>query len=548
MASPIRNGGSEIASLAGIIERAVTHVCNRYAVPRDLWDDLWMEAFLAAQEALSRASPLQSAKEQAVFEAVVCHLKSVLHRYLPSGEPLAEEGPGEPPEAEFVGMGKERDLQGIAPLRAAILLALAPPSERRYVLHELLGWERPPRYCKARLKQLWQSHPWLPLLTGHVRSRKERERMLRALCCQARDGSEREREVAGFALVVIAAQELREAEALLVREASQALLQSPHPLHQLAGLWIALQQEPEGWDSRWIDGLDINALGAVLESRYAKPPDCECPSPLCLHHYPDQLQRMPSAKVLEGVFQALQRYERLLSQQPDHNFRVRGRLMAKALGLYYRGAPSEFASLLPEEMSRTEEMLTTVALTRIDPQLGLEHATGWLPKAPTLLERLLKAIKSPEPLERSSALYAARGLSADERAALAQAALSDPLVFVRFSVLRTLGDARAWEPLLQELLRPHEHKRLLHRCILNTLARADLERVQEIAAQVYLGQGKEGWREDAWLRHDAGYLLLQGVRSFGHQRSLEILRTILLKEAHPSPFVLLPAIQAFWEF
>ncbi len=509
-----------------------------------------MEAYLAVREALVRYDPSKGQKDHWVFQAVVRHLRSILSCYLPVGQSLTErEEAGSPSNRESPQEKAfpEELPTSVATVRLALLSAMAPPAERRYVLHELLGWEKPPRYCKTRLKEHWQNFPWLLLLTAQVRNRGEREQLLRLLCQQAQKGDEWEQEVAGLALLVVAHQTLCEQEQQLLNQTTQILLRNPKPSLQLIGVWLIHQSHPEPWSNDWVEEVEVNTLGGVLESRYAKPKTCECPSPLCLHYHPDQLQRFPDPMVFQAVVEAFERYCQRLKCQPNGEVRMRGRLMAKALGLYLRHCPSEVDGLLPEGLDRTDEMLRTFALARVNPQMGLEQATNWLPKAPTLWERLSKAMRSPDPMERSAALYAARGLSLEEKRIFAQKGLKDPLVFVRFSTLRTLSDTRDWEPLYRELLHSHEHKRLLHRCILNTLARMDLERVQPIAAQIYLGRGKEEWREDPWLRHDAGYILLKGAKELGNFQSAEALCSVLLKEPRPSPFALLPAIQAFEE-
>lgn len=531
------NSWAEIAEWEGVIRKVLQQVLGANPTNPDLWQDLWMEACFAVHNALQRYDSTKGDLTTWIFQRVFHHLRRVLSHYLPLGQPLEE---------DWLPSGRENPeppSEEIHPIAIAVLLALAPPLERLYVLHELLGWEKPPRYCKARLKRRWQHHPWVRLVLHDVRHYTEREQMLHALCYEAREGDERAQEIAGFALIAIAERELSEREKTLVRDAAQSLLQSPYPLHQLVGLWILHQFHPEPWDRKWIDKLEINSLGAVLESRYAKPPDCFCPSPLCLHYHPDVLQRRPSLSVSHTVAEALQHYAQTLNDRPNWDARWRGRLMAKALGLYCR-VSSNPAHIPAGKPSRAAEILVTFALARVNPQIALEQAQEWLPKAQSLLERLLKAIRSPEPLERSSALYAARGLPPDERLTLACAGITDPLVFVRFSVLRTLGEATVWETLERELVRSHEHKRLLHRCILNTLARMDLERVLQLAKQVYLGQGKAAWHEDAWLRHDAGYILLWGVLDLHRQELLEAFRQVLEREPHPYPFALLPAVIA----
>jgi len=526
---------SEIEALGSVIAKAIRAAAGS-KIRREIWDDLLLEGKIAAYKALENYDPSKTDKETWVYQAVVKHIKRVLSQYLPAEKPLPEEDCSDFPEGQF-------DKPSLSPLAIAVLLSLAPPLERLYVLHELLGWEKPPRYCKTRLKKRWEKCQWVRLLTGSVRNKDERLRLLRELCQNAQHGDEKEKEIAGFALVVVTGNELSEEEIALVKLAAQTLVRSPDPIHQFAGLWISCQLSPEAWDEEWIDLLDVNTLGAVLESRYAKPKECHCVSPLCLHFYPDVPQRSTSDQVAGAVLEAMRRYAKTLDEQPQWNARWRGRLMAKALGLYLRSSQSSVSNFVTSS-GRSAKLLESIALARFDPKQGLEHATDWLPKAPTLMERLWRALRSPDPLERSSALYAARGLAEDDRKILARMGLSDPLVFTRFSVLRTLGEDGDYEALMRELLLPHEHKRLLHRCILNTLARTDLERTLEIAKLVFLGEGKEAWREDLWMRHDAGYILLEGVFKAGRTELLEVFRQVLAEEPHPSPFALLPAVQA----
>jgi len=525
----------EVEAFGSVIAKAIRAAAGS-KIRREVWDDLLLEGKIAAYEALENYDPSKADKETWVYQAVVKHIKRVLSRYLPTEKPL--------PEENCIGFPEEQsDKPSLSPLAVAVLLSLATPIERLYVLHELLGWEKPPRYCKTRPKKRWENCQWVRLLTGSARNRDERLKLLRELCQNAQHGDEKEREIAGFALVAVTENEISEEETNLIMSAAQSLVHSPDPLHQFAGLWIFCQLNPEAWDEKWIDLLDVNTLGAVLESRYAKPKDCHCISPLCLHFHPDVPQRSPPDQVTGAVLEAMRLYAKTLDEQPQWNARWRGRLMAKAFGLYLRNSQAAVSNLVTF-FGRSAKLLESIAFARFDPKQGLEHATEWLPKAPTLVERLWKALRSPDPLERSSDLYAARGLAEDDRKILARMGLSDPLVFTRFSVLRTLGEDGDYEALMQELLVPHEHKRLLHRCILNTLARTDLERTLEIAKLVFLGEGKEAWREDLWMRHDAGYILLEGVFKAGRTELLEVFRQLLTKEPHPSPFVLLPAVQA----
>jgi hypothetical protein len=242
--------------------------------------------------------------------------------------------------------------------------------------------------------------------------------------------------------------------------------------------------------------------------------------------------------------EALQEFALALEKSPNWEARWRGRLMAKILGLYAHFEPKFIADFTPKPFGKMGQMLISIVLARQEPKLGLEHALEWLPKGSTVKDRIVKALNSPEPLERSSAVYVARGLPEDEMRSVLRIGFSDPLVFVRFAALRPMETGFAYDDMEQELFSPHEHKRLLHRCILNTMARADFERTLEIAKRVYLGQEKEMWREDSWLRHDAGYLLLEGFLRMNRFDVLEVFRHVVSCEPHPSPFVLLPAVQA----
>jgi len=360
----------------------------------------------------------------------------------------------------------------------------------------------------------------------------------------AQEGEGREKELAGFALAALPLDELTEEEIALIRLPAQTLARSTNPLCQFAGLWALFRLQPQAWENFWVDGLDINALGAVLKARYAKPTECACPSPLCLHYHPDVLRHRPPTQVVEAVIESLARYADRIAHEAGQGVRWRGWWMARALGLYLQFSPDELLHLLPAK-GRIMAMMATVAFAHFDVQRGLEQALEWLPKAPTVRERLLRALKSPEPIERSSALYAARALPAEDGLSLALLGLSDPSVLVRFAARRLLEEGKAWEPLYRELMHPHEHKRLLHRAILNILARLDLERTLKVASEIYRGRGKEAWREDLWLRHDAGYILLAGIQQLGRSDLLEVFRTVLEREPHPSPLVLLPAVQAF---
>lgn len=91
------------------------------------------------------------------------------------------------------------------PLTIAVLLSTTAPIERLYVLHELFGWEKPPRYSKTRLRKRWQEIGWVKLLAGHARA-SERKELLNALCLQAQKGNHHEREIACFALVCLSEQ------------------------------------------------------------------------------------------------------------------------------------------------------------------------------------------------------------------------------------------------------------------------------------------------------------------------------------------------------
>ncbi|MFA0764616.1 MAG: hypothetical protein XFASWVDF_002357 [Candidatus Fervidibacter sp.] len=531
---------ANIEALEGLIVKAVREGMGDSQVDDETFRDLLMEGKIAAYWALQHYEPSKGEKTTWVFQSVVRHIRRVLQNYLPAGEPLPE-------EADDEGLGlvsPSAPSSYLSPLAVAVLLAAAPPLERLCVLHELLVWDAPPRYAKARLKKRWQGQEWVRLVAGNARKGWERRQLLEQLCLMAQEGEGREKELAGFALAALPLDELTEEEIALIRLPAQTLARSTNPLCQFAGLWALFRLQPQAWENFWVDGLDINALGAVLKARYAKPTECACPSPLCLHYHPDVLRHRPPTQVVEAVIESLARYADRIAHEAGQGVRWRGWWMARALGLYLQFSPDELLHLLPAK-GRIMAMMATVAFAHFDVQRGLEQALEWLPKAPTVRERLLRALKSPEPIERSSALYAARALPAEDGLSLALLGLSDPSVLVRFAARRLLEEGKAWEPLYRELMHPHEHKRLLHRAILNILARLDLERTLKVASEIYRGRGKEAWREDLWLRHDAGYILLAGIQQLGRSDLLEVFRTVLEREPHPSPLVLLPAVQAF---
>ena len=531
-----------LEALEQVIVKAVKEAIGGQQIGLETFNELLTEGRIAAYEALSQPFVSEQERELFVFKCVVQRVRKVLRNYLP----LSRYNFDEIGLHEFPTANGEQQRFPLRPLVISVLLSTVSPVERLYVLHELLGWEKPPRYCKTRLKRRWQEVGWVRLLTGHAKV-SERKELLSALCKQAQEGEPREREVAGFALVCLSEQ-VSESEKEEVRRAALSLTNSADPVHQLVGLWVLRNLQHDVWDDLWIRQLNINALGAFLESQYLKPKDCLCPSPFCLHHYaPNMPRRLPSPKIVAAVAEALQSFADELQQSPNWQARWRGRLMAKTLGLYACYSYQPVADLIPNSLNRMGQMLVSNMLARKDPKLGLEHALEWLPKGRDSRDRILRALNSHEPIERSSGLYVARGLPEDEMQNILRIGFSDPLVFVRFAALRPMEKGFAYDEMEQELLSPHEHKRLLHRCILNTMARADFERTLEIAKLIYLGQHKEMWREDSWLRHDAGYLLLEGVLRMKRFELLEVFRKVVTSEPRPSPFVLLPAIQAFLE-
>jgi hypothetical protein len=471
---------ANIEALEGLIVKAVREGMGDSQVDDETFRDLLMEGKIGAYWALQHYEPSKGEKTTWVFQSVVRHIRRVLQNYLPAGEPLPE-------EADDEGLGlvsPSAPSSYLSPLAVAVLLAAAPPLERLCVLHELLGWDAPPRYAKARLKKRWQGQEWVRLVAGNARKGWERRQLLEQLCLMSQEGEGREKELAGFALAALPLDELTEEEIALIRLPAQTLARSTNPLCQFAGLWALFRLQPQAWENFWVDGLDINALGAVLKARYAKPTECACPSPLCLHYHPDVLRHRPPTQVVEAVIESLARYADRIAHEAGQGVRWRGWWMARALGLYLQFSPDELLHLLPAK-GRIMAMMATIAFAHFDAQRGLEQALEWLPKAPTVRERLLRALKSPEPIERSSALYAARALPTEDGLSLALLGLSDPSVLVRFAARRLLEEGKAWEPLYRELMYPHEHKRLLHRAILNILARLDLERTLKVASEIY---------------------------------------------------------------
>ncbi len=529
----------EVKALEPIVVRAIKAVLGESKVSQEIFDELVKEGLIAAYEALQRQNPDGKESLASISTAVALHVRKVLKNYLPLSKYSLDNSQNFEVDASD---GKMHE-SSLSPLAIAVLLSTTAPNERLYLLHELLGREKPPRYCKTRLKRRWQKISWVRLLTGHAKA-SERKELLAALCRQAQEVKPKEREIAGFALVCLSEQ-LSESEMELVKQTAKVLLNSSDPVHQLAGLWILHNLQPNFWDSSWLNLLDINTLGAVLESQYVKPRSCLCSSPFCLHYYPpNSLRKLPKPEIIASISNALRKSSLVLQNSPNWSARWRGRLMAKALGLYAQFEPKTVADFLPTSLNRTGQMLICVLLARSDPKVGLEHALEWLPKGTTPKERILKALNSHEPVERSSALYVARGLPEDELKSILTFGFSDPLVFVRFAALRPMERGFAYDMMEQELLSPHEHKRLLHRCILNTMARADFERTLKIAKRIYLGREKEMWHEDSWLRHDAGYLLLESVMCLRHFDFSEIFWQVLTNEPSPSPFVFLPAVQA----
>ena len=148
----------EVEALGSVIAKAIRAAAGS-KIRREVWDDLLLEGKIAAYEALENYDPSKADKETWVYQAVVKHIKRVLSRYLPTEKPLPEENCIGFPE-------KQSDKPSLSPLAVAVLLSLATPIERLYVLHELLGWEKPPRYCKTRLKKRWENCQWVRLLTG----------------------------------------------------------------------------------------------------------------------------------------------------------------------------------------------------------------------------------------------------------------------------------------------------------------------------------------------------------------------------------------------
>ncbi|MGQ9519666.1 MAG: hypothetical protein ACUVTP_06215, partial [Candidatus Fervidibacter sp.] len=426
----------EIDFFEALISKAVKEALGDRQVSAETLTDLLMEGKAAAYEALKRYEPTKGDKTAWVFQSVVHHTRKVLRDYLPAGEALPDEVNG---ASVLLADSSTVSSRPLSPLAIAVLLAAAPPLERLYALHELLGWKRPPRYAKTRLKKRWQECEWVRLVTGNVRKGWEQLKLLKQLCLMAQEGNEHEKELAGFALATIPLDDLNDEGVSLVRSSAQTLLKSANPQHQFAGLWVLHRLQPDVWDGSWIDTLNINALGSVLKAPYAKPKECICPSPLCLHFHPDSLHRSPPSNIADSITESLIHYARRIVCERGQEVRWRGWWLARAVGLYMSFLPDLLPNDLPS-MNRIGAMLATIALAHLAPQWGLEQSLEWLPRAPTVIERLRKALKSPEPLERSSALYAARALPLEDRLLLALSGLSDPSVLVRYTARRTMEE------------------------------------------------------------------------------------------------------------
>ncbi len=527
----------EVLRLEPLVRKALVRATAYEEIKPEDKQDLMSEATLAAYGALKTYDPNRSSLETWVFHCVHQHIRRILTRYRQL-ETTDEEQFTEP---DTVSEGQN----GLDPLRLAVLLATAPPSERVYILYELFDWERPPPYVKSRLAKRWTDSPWVRLLTDHARG-SDRCQMIHHLCWLAGQGSPRQREIAGFALASIARQIPPEVSSS-VRAAAHTLTDSPDPVHQLAGLWILHGLEPQPWDRSWLRSLSISALGSVLESRYSRAHHLECPCPLCHHFYPDVTRRRPTPQLCADVLDAFCTFLKEAQEQGDWESRWRCRLLAKAMGFFGRLDRSVVMDACTAPSGRLAESLIAVSLARIDPTTALQQADGWLPSGPSGPDRIWRAARSRDPMQRSSALYVARGLDPDILRPLVITGFQDPLVFVRFSALRPM-DHPSFFPLMEkEFFSPHRHKRLFHRCLLNTMARGDFEKTIPIAVSVYLGATKEEWREDSWLRHDAGFILRKAYQDCRQTELATVFRTVLEKESHPSPFVLLPAVQALQE-
>jgi hypothetical protein len=136
---------SEVEAFGSVIAKAI-RAATGGKIHREVWDDLLLEGKLAAYKALENYDPSKADKETWVYQAVVKHIKQILSQYLPAEKLL-------PDEDCFSSLEGQFDKPSLSPLAIAVLLSVAPPLERLYVLHELLGWENPPRYCKTRLKK-----------------------------------------------------------------------------------------------------------------------------------------------------------------------------------------------------------------------------------------------------------------------------------------------------------------------------------------------------------------------------------------------------------
>lgn len=223
---------AEVEALEQVIVKAVREAVREYKVSSETFNELLNEGRIAAYEVLRRQVPNGGENLASIFSAVVQHVRKVLKNYLP----LCGYSLDDSRSHEASAPHREFQETSLSPLAIAVLLSTTAPVERLYVLHELVGWKKPPRYCKTRLKRRWQEITWVRLLTGHVRA-SERKELLASLCQKARGSEPRESEIAGFALVCISDQ-LNESEKEVVRQTAQSLVTSSEPVHQLAGLWI----------------------------------------------------------------------------------------------------------------------------------------------------------------------------------------------------------------------------------------------------------------------------------------------------------------------
>ncbi|MFN4179781.1 MAG: hypothetical protein ACK4I8_05675 [Armatimonadota bacterium] len=156
---------AKVEALEQIIVKAVKEAVGQRQISSEVFNELINEGRIAAYESMNCQVP--NGKDlTSVHSAVVQHIRKVLKNYLPLCRHSLDDLQGIEPVVRA-----ETQETTLNPLSIAVLLSTAAPIERLYALHELLGWEKPPRYSKTRLRKRWQENCGFCLFDSPVQGR-----------------------------------------------------------------------------------------------------------------------------------------------------------------------------------------------------------------------------------------------------------------------------------------------------------------------------------------------------------------------------------------